>query len=61
MRRVGVLEWLLEAGAILVEHPAVIVAAQTTLFDDAVAEIGAAMRTMPFQQAIVAGKILVQH
>ena len=29
--------------------------------DDAVAEIGAAMRTVPVQQAVLSGKILVQH
>ena len=61
LRRVGVLERLLEAGARLVEHPAMIVAAQAALLDDAVAEIGAAVRAVPLQQSVVSGKILVQH
>jgi hypothetical protein len=61
LRRVGVLERLFAAGAELVEHPAVVAAAQAALLDDAVAKIGAAVRTVPFQQTVVSGKILVQH
>ena len=55
-----VLERLRQAVAALVEPPAVIVAAQAALLDDAVGEIGATMRAMPVEQAERAGEVLVQ-
>ena len=51
---------LLGAAAILVEEPAVIVAAYTALLDEPVCQIGAAMRAMPVDQAVSAAQILIE-
>src|SRR6185437_14174220 len=52
---------LLEAIAFSIEMPAVIRAAQSAIFDVAVREIGAAMRTMPVEQAVMAALILIER
>jgi hypothetical protein len=61
LRGVDVLEWLFATGAGLVEHPAVIAAAQAALLDDAIAEVRAAMRAAALQEAVVGGQVLVEH
>ncbi len=52
---------LLDAAPGLVHQPAVIVAANAALLDEAVAEIGAAMRTLPIEQPETAAEILIEH
>ena len=56
-----VFERLLDAAAVLVEEPAVIVAAQPALLDETIREVGAAMRTMAVDQAESAAQIAVEH
>ena len=52
---------LLGAAAVLVEQPAVIVAAQPALLDESVRQVGAAMRAMPVDQPVGAAQILVER
>jgi hypothetical protein len=60
--RIGdVVVGLLEAAAGLVHQPAVIVAADAGLLDEAVGEIGAAMRALPIDQPEPAAEVLVEH
>jgi hypothetical protein len=54
-------EGLLQAGAVLVEQPAVVVTAQAVLFQDAVRHVGAAVRAVRVDEAVGAGLVLVQH
>ena len=63
-RRLGierVLERLLDAAAVLVHQPAVIVAAHAGFLDEPVRQVGAPMRAMPVEQAVLAAQIVVQN
>ena len=51
---------LLQAGAVPVEQPAVIVAAQAAFLDIAIGQVGIAMRAAPLHQAVAAAQVLVQ-
>ena len=54
-------EGLPDAAAGLIEPPAVIAAANAALFNEAIAKIGAAMRTLAIDQAVAAAEVLVEH
>ena len=56
----GVLVGLLDAGAGLVEAPAVVAAADAAVLDPAVGHVGAAVRAMPVDQAERAAQVLVE-
>ena len=58
--RGNVLVRLLDAAAVLVEQPAMVVAAQPALFDEAVGCVGAAMRALAVDQPEGAAQILVE-
>ena len=47
--------------AALVHQPAVIVAADAGLLDEAVGEVGAPVRAMAVEQPVTAAEILVEH
>ncbi len=57
----GILIGLADAIAILVEQPAVIVAADALFLDKAIGQVGAAMRTMPVHHAESAREILIER
>ena len=50
-----------QATAVCVIEPAVVIAAQPATLDIAVAEVGAAMPTMPIDEAIFTAKVLVKN
>src|ERR1017187_997182 len=51
---------LLEAAAVAIEQPAVIIAAQAALLDESVRHVRAAMRAMAIHQSEGAGHVLVE-
>ena len=57
----GIVEGLGAAGPVMVEQPAMVVAAEAAGLDIAVGQIGPAMRTAPVEQAINPVEILVEH
>ena len=57
----GILVRLFEAAAGLVDEPAVIAAADAVVLDPAVGHVGAAVRTVPVDQAVTAAQILVEN
>ena len=61
LRARGILIGLFEAAAGLVDEPAVIAAADAVFLDPAVGHVGAAVRTMPVDQAVTAAQILVEN
>src|SRR5690242_6452125 len=60
LRRRDVFVWLLRTAAGLIEEPAVIIATQPALLDEAVRQVGPAMRAMPVHQAECAAQVLVE-
>ena len=57
----GVVIGLLDERPALVHQPAVIVAADAGLLDEAIGEVGAAMRAMAVEQPETAALVLVEH
>ena len=57
----GFLERLLQAPARVVPQPAVVVAAQAAVVDPPIGEVGAAMRAVPVDEAVVPGFVLVEN
>src|SRR5882762_10900042 len=56
-----ILVGLRQAPAVCVIEPAMVIAAQPATLDIAVAEIGAAMPTMPIDEAVFAAEVLVEN
>src|SRR5712671_3216576 len=56
-----ILVGLRQAPAVCVIEPAMVVAAQPATLDIAVAEVGAAMSTMPIDEAVFAAQVLVEN
>src|ERR1700730_18146157 len=56
-----ILVGLRQAPAVCAIEPAVVVAAQPATLDIAVAEVGAAMSTMPIDEAVFAAEVLVEN
>ena len=56
-----VLERLLDAASVLVHQPAMIVAANAGFLDEPVRQVGAPVRTMPAEQAILAAEVVIQN
>ena len=52
---------LLEAASGFVEMPAMVIAPDAALLDEAVRQIGAAMRTVPVDESVGAGHVAVEH
>src|SRR5215470_3089874 len=57
----GLLERLLKAAARVVPEPAVVVAAQAAAVDPAIRQVGAAMRAVAVDQAVVPSLVLVEN
>jgi hypothetical protein len=57
----NILVRLRQAAAVCVIEPAVVIAAQPASLDIAVAEVGAAMPTMPIDEAVFATEVLVEN
>src|SRR5262249_33605645 len=52
---------LLDAASTLVHQPAVVIAADASVFDEAIREVGAAMRTMAVEEPETSALILIEH
>ena len=61
LRMRGIFERLLDAAPVLVEEPAVVVAAQPALLDEPVREVGAAVRAVAPDEPERPIQILVEH
>ena len=57
----NILVGLRQAPSVRVVEPAVVIAAQPASLDIAVAEVGAAMPTMPIDEAVFAAEVLVEN
>src|SRR6266851_752248 len=61
LRMRNILVGLRQAPAVCVIEPAVVIAAQPASLDIAVTEVGAAMPTMPIDEAVFAAEVLVEN